>query len=65
MDINDINVPLSMCKKILGLGGMRVQPESINKFEEKFRAWAKNISDSVTQKCADAKRKTIMPEDLD
>lgn len=63
--MENIVVPKSMLKKFLASKGMRVQPESVEKFEKMFRNWADKIANIASQNCKEAKRKTIMPEDFD
>jgi histone H3/H4 len=61
---NKINIPASMCKKMLGAKGLRVQPDSSKEFDKMLRNWANNVCELITKKVINDKRKTIMPADL-
>ena len=60
-----INIPRSMCKKMLSQNGLRVTPESTKKFETLFRLWAAEVSKKATEAAKAQNRKTIFPEDLE
>lgn len=60
-----INVPLSMCKKFMGAGNMRVPPEVTKKFESQLREWCDYKCQEATKKAQADKRKTLKVEDLE
>ena len=62
--MTEINIPTSMVKRMLNQNGCNVKPNSVAKFREMLLAYGADISKKATEKATAAKRKTIMPEDL-
>lgn len=61
----EINIPSSMCKKMLSQNGCRVQPDAVVAFKKMLVVWANGVSVSASDKAEHARRKTIFKEDLE
>jgi hypothetical protein len=62
--MGNINVPNSMCKKILNLSGCRSTPETLKKYKADLIVREEAYVKSIGERVLADKRKTINPEDL-
>lgn len=61
----EISINFSTCKKFMTIGGVRASKEAITVFQQKLNARCIELGKSLATMVEQAKRKTVLTEDVE